>query len=107
MGTATQEQAGGLFATDGDATAMAVQASSDLEAIAAFIDEEIAAGRGVPQDQFELAERWEAAVGTPLPTDPFDGYGYGYTVEGSTYLLWSAGPDGESATADDIDVTNQ
>jgi Zn-dependent protease with chaperone function len=50
---------------------------------------------------------WEQATGRPMPADPSDGFDYGYAVEGSTYLLWSSGPDGESATPDDTSATNR
>lgn len=112
--TVQTEQSGELFGglaapagADGDATGRAAQARADLDALAAFLDDRLDAGSGLPQSQTELATLWEQATGVPLPADPFDGFAYGYAVEGDTYLIWSSGPDGESATADDIEVTNQ
>ena len=93
-------------APDGDPTRLALRARADLDVLAAFLDARLAAGNGLPQSETELAAVWEEATGGPLPTDPFDGFDYGYHVDGDTYLLWSSGPDGESGTADDIDATN-
>ncbi len=92
---------------DADASVLLQQANSDLARIGAFLDAELAAGRALPVDDAELAARWESATGETLPSDPFDGFDYGYFPEGATYLLWSSGPDGESGTTDDIDVTNR
>lgn len=90
-----------------DPTGMALQARADLNALSSFLDDRLASGFGLPQDEAQLAALWEQTTGQPLPTDPFDGVTYGYAVEGDSYLLWSSGPDGESATADDINATNQ
>lgn len=40
--------------------------------------------------------------GEDAPKDPFDGYDYGFFVDGQEHVVWSVGPDGEVATDDDI-----
>lgn len=102
VSTTTTQQFGAA-----DLTVLEQQVNSDLTRIAAFLDAEIAAGRGLPTEDAELAARWESRTGDTLPSDPFDGFDYGYFAEGTTYLLWSSGPDGETGTTDDIGVTNQ
>ena len=44
--------------------------------------------------------RWRP--GEDAPKDPFDGYDYGFFVDGQDHVVWSVGPDGEVATDDDI-----
>ncbi|MGH7443769.1 MAG: hypothetical protein ACREKM_02790, partial [Longimicrobiales bacterium] len=90
---------------DNQATALLV--ADELRSLGAFLDAELAAGRGLPADGTELVERWSALHGEPPPIDPFDGLDYGYFVEGGLYTVWSSGPDALPGTTDDISWTNQ
>lgn len=60
---------------------------------------------GNPPDTLEQIETlWNERHGPePLPRDPFDGALYGYYADETDLHLWSSGPDGRSATDDDID----
>ncbi len=89
-----------------DENALTLAATSDLSALAAFLDDEIAAGRALPANGGELIERWTTLHGAPPPADPFDGFDYGYDVAGGSYIVWSSGPDGMSGTEDDISETS-
>lgn len=67
--------------------------------------EHLAAGGALPDSESELAAIWDGArPDQDFPDDPFTGESYGWISIGSrSGLLYSAGPDGETATADDID----
>ena len=57
----------------------------------------------LPEDEAVLYTAWdEAATGEEAPLDPFDGQRYGYMLDEGHFILWSAGPDGEGGTDDDI-----
>jgi Zn-dependent protease with chaperone function len=54
-----------------------------------------------------LSAAWkEFRPGVPFPDDPFDGDRYGYGSGGDRFWLWSAGPDRESDTDDDIEFNS-
>ena len=98
------EAAGQLSAAGGsgalDLSAARVQAESDLARISTFIEQE---WDGAPPGMLrEVRERWESVRSEPFPWDPFDGYEYRYARIGTSYRLWSNGPDRSSGTADDI-----
>jgi Zn-dependent protease with chaperone function len=104
------ESASGLVPLD-DATAVAeatARAEADLERLAALALEFTAAVGAPPESAEELIGLWDERYGPePFPRDPFDGYFYGLSNHGSEVYLWSAGPDGESGSDDDIDRTVQ
>jgi hypothetical protein len=57
----------------------------------------------MPWDTREVYDRWNAAnPGGPEPRDPFDRTRYWYEQRGSRFKLWSAGPDEEWQTDDDL-----
>jgi Zn-dependent protease with chaperone function len=79
------------------------QVSRDLERLKAFLEIERAAGRDVPWDVWDLYARWQSAhPDDDGPIDPSNGYWYTYRRHGDSYRLSSAGPNGESDTADDV-----
>jgi hypothetical protein len=80
------------------------QVDRDLKRLKGFIEAERKHGRPLPWDDWDLYARWQAAHPDQKdPLDPFGGgYWYGYQWHGDSYQLWSAGPDGENRTADDI-----
>jgi Zn-dependent protease with chaperone function len=85
------------------AEAGTTQAQQDFVVLASFIREEERAGRGMPWDTREVYDRWNAA--NPAghePRDPFDRTRYWYEQRGSRFKLWSAGPDEEWQTDDDL-----
>jgi hypothetical protein len=50
-----------------------------------------------------LYERWQGNnPAEDEPLDPYDGQRYGYTPRDGSFTLWSAGPDGEGGTDDDL-----
>lgn len=81
------------------------QAATDLEALAGVLREHHAATGKLPEYEAEIAALWARyRSDLELPTDPFTGEGYNYVLtDGPSGLLYSAGPDGETATDDDID----
>ena len=79
------------------------QVHDDLARLSAFIHAESRGGQELPWDSRELYQRWSAAnPSAEPPQDPFDGTWYGYDQRGTHFLIWSAGPDLESRTADDV-----
>ncbi|MGE0641668.1 MAG: M48 family metalloprotease [Thermoanaerobaculia bacterium] len=107
---------GSAFAADGESDgselstaeiqAARLQVSIDFDRLETLLREELAAGGSVPEEIEDLAALWERRRAGPFLTDPFSGSEYGYLSEGGTdVLIYSAGPDGEQATADDIDYS--
>ena len=82
-----------------------LQVAADLEAIAAVLREHHAATGELPEYESELGVLWARyRSDLDFPSDPFTGESYNWVLtEGPTGLLYSAGPDGETATDDDID----
>lgn len=82
------------------------QVAADVARIQALIAQELAAGRSLPADDAALGALWAAShPGTPLPLDPYTAskpYGYSRFDE-QTGVVFSAGPDGQPFTDDDID----
>jgi Zn-dependent protease with chaperone function len=65
-----------------------------------------AAGWPLTDDRTTMAELWSAhGDGGTLPMDPFSGEEFPFVGESGdhVFLIYSLGPDGESATDDDID----
>lgn len=85
------------------ADAATIQARRDLERLAAAIEDERRRTGRLPPDDGEFDRLWRSQG--PNGTDLLDPFGrpYLYARAGDDYVLYSAGPDGESATADDID----
>lgn len=79
------------------------QAETDLANLAEVAREYRRENEAFPAALDALLVAWKASRGgARAPVDPFDGQDYGYLLEGDSFLLWSAGPDGESGTDDDI-----
>ncbi len=97
--------AAGLVTDPAEVNAARLQVASDLERIAAVLREHHAATGEFPEYEAEVGIVWARLRGEQaLPTDPFSGASYNWVLtEGSTGLLYSTGPDGETATDDDID----
>ena len=76
-----------------------------LDAGAAVLREHHAATGELPEYESELGVLWARyRSDLDFPSDPFTGESYNWVLtEGPTGLLYSAGPDGETATDDDID----
>jgi Zn-dependent protease with chaperone function len=80
----------------------AERARRDVEAIGAVVEEYSARTGRLPGHPEEVFVVWQVLrPGDPFPTDPFDGYWYGYERVGGGYRIWSGGPDPEDP-ADDI-----
>ena len=82
-----------------------LQVAADLEAIAAVLREHHAATGKLPEYESEIGTLWARYRGDlAFPTDPFSGGTYNWVLtDGPSGLIYSAGPDGETATGDDID----
>lgn len=80
------------------------QAEADLAALLSTLADHVAVTGELPVELEEVQTSWEQSQRRPFPVDPFDGFPYGYSVDASEVLLWSAGPDGESLTHDDIRI---
>jgi hypothetical protein len=80
-----------------------MQVHRDLAMIADVLRAHHAAQGDVIDDEDALSEIWPRyRAAQALPTDPFDGYGYGMYRTESGVRLFSSGPDGASSTEDDI-----
>jgi Zn-dependent protease with chaperone function len=98
-GGSTEER----FAQPTDA---ATQLTGAFAAISTVLDEELAAGNDLPQDNEGLAALWTSVRGDEeLPRDPYTGMMLEYYPNGGEYELWSSGPDGEYDTDDDVSFT--
>jgi hypothetical protein len=82
-----------------------LQVAADLEAIAAVLREHHAATGNLPEYESEVGTLWARYRGDlAFPTDPFSGGTYNWVLtDEPSGLIYSAGPDGETATDDDID----
>jgi Zn-dependent protease with chaperone function len=79
-----------------------MRARSGVMRLATFIEGERARG-DLPWNSTDLYARLRARVGSDsLPDDPYDGYWYGYFVQGRDFVVYSTGPDQRSWTNDDI-----
>jgi Zn-dependent protease with chaperone function len=86
-----------------DVTAAKEQVADDLALLAEVANAHRESTGHVPADEATLILAWEESHGDrAIPIDPFDGNRYGYRVEENNFILWSSGPDGQSATEDDI-----
>lgn len=104
MAEVSQQGAVGLSGPG--AVAAEQEARLGFATLASFLADEAAAGRPLPETSDELYERWTAAnPGLDAPLDPFDGLGFGYSLEGGSYVLWSTGADGVPGTDDDLTFT--
>jgi hypothetical protein len=79
--------------------------AEDFAKFEALFRAEWAAKGAAPQDDDELEALWRRERGDEeFPTDPFSGNAYGFYADGPSQLVvYSAGPDAETATGDDID----
>ncbi len=84
-----------------------LQVATDLEALAAVLREHHAATGRIPELESEVGTLWARYRGDlALPLDPFSGEEYNWVLTGElSGLLYSAGPDAETATGDDIDYS--
>jgi Zn-dependent protease with chaperone function len=76
----------------GDSSAPTTQAvmEADLGRVAAFLQGEVAAGRGVPGDDDEFYSRWaEVAPNLPPPMDPVDGTRYLVRIQADSVTIVS------------------
>ena len=82
-----------------------LQVAADLEAIAAVLREHHAATGKLPEHESEVGTIWARSRGAlALPTDPFSGESYNWVLtDENAGLIYSTGPDAETATDDDID----
>jgi Zn-dependent protease with chaperone function len=97
-----------LVPTAADIEAKKQQAMADFEVIAAVIQENHKKNASLPQKREELSTIWaKLRPNTREPSDPFDGYLYGYSFKGNDFYLWSSGPDGKNDTEDDIVYESQ
>lgn len=95
------EQAQARNAAAGRDPATAVQ--QDLDKLARFALAHKESGGSYPSDEDALAKAWQSSnPRAPLPIDPYDGKRYGYLLREDHFILWSAGPDKESGTDDDL-----
>jgi hypothetical protein len=83
------------------------RAAADFARIEAVLRAGYAKSGAVPEYDDELHALWASEVADePFPTDPFTGNPYEYYVDEPTIVVvYSAGPDAETATEDDIDHT--
>jgi hypothetical protein len=80
----------------------AIQARTDLEALAGILELERTRGE-MPPDQATLYAKIAAKqTDRPDPRDPFTGRRYWYEQRNGNYVLTSPGPDKALGTADDI-----
>jgi Zn-dependent protease with chaperone function len=81
------------------------QVETDLADLAEVAREYRRENEAFPANYDALLAAWKTSRGDArAPVDAFDGQAYGYLIEGDSFQLWSAGPDGESGTDDDIAV---
>jgi Zn-dependent protease with chaperone function len=102
---ADESDAGEPILEGAELTAALATADLDLGRLETLLREEHAESGRVPEDDAELAELWERRrPGEAYPQDPFGGGPYSYYFyDDATPTVYSAGPDGETATDDDID----
>ncbi|MGD2070850.1 MAG: type II secretion system protein GspG [Gemmatimonadota bacterium] len=87
---------------ESDVGAARRQVEADYAELSSFLEENWTAA-DAPTSIFDVRAAWEERYpDRAFPTDPFDGYDYGYTRVGASYELLSSGPDGEPGTDDDI-----
>ncbi len=79
------------------------QVNQAFDQFSRMLDADVAAGRPLPWDVYDLYDRWKQVYrDSEAPYDPFDGYWFDYDHNGRDYRLRSRGPDAESHTDDDI-----
>jgi Zn-dependent protease with chaperone function len=79
------------------------QVEADFKRLSAFIEEQWGITGLWPESMEEIRETWTfVQPNEQFPIDPFDGFEYGYMLDGTKYWIWSSGPDGDSGTDDDI-----
>jgi Zn-dependent protease with chaperone function len=83
-----------------------LQADADLKAIAAVLREHHALTGSLPEFESEVGTIWaQHRSAQAFPTDPFSRSNYSWVLlEANSGVIYSAGPDGEAATDDDIDL---
>ncbi len=87
-----------------DSAAAEAQIKKDIADLARLVEEvREKTGHFPSGDNSVLTSAWKLfRTDQPEPLDPYDGNPYGYYVENGTYIIWGAGPDGESGTEDDV-----
>lgn len=105
LGQASSPAAAPLITDSAAVNAARLQVAADLEALAAVLREHHAKTGTLPEYESEVGTIWASHRGdVAFPTDPFTGSGYNWVLtDGPSGILYSAGPDGETATDDDID----
>ena len=105
LGSASSPAATPLITDAAAVNAARLQVAADLEAIAAVLREHQAKTGKLPEYESEVGTIWASSRGdVAFPTYPFTGAGYNWVLtDGPSGILYSAGPDGETATDDDID----
>ena len=91
--------------SEGELALAQLTVQSHFESFESVFAEEWKESRKLPADDDELAALWERRrPGEDFPQDPFTGGAYGYYLdESDSAMVYSAGPDGDQATDDDID----
>jgi Zn-dependent protease with chaperone function len=91
--------------TEGEISAASLAVQADFARFRSLLGEEWAEKSAVPEDDAALVALWERRrPGEEFPVDPFSGSAYGFLRDDdNSVLIYSAGPDGEQATGDDID----
>lgn len=83
----------------------AARARTELAEISDVLREHHAATGEQIRDDESLFEAWaEYREGESIPTDPFDGLGYGFRERDGGVRVFSSGPDMQPDTADDLYV---
>lgn len=105
LGRVSDPVAAPLISDPSAVNAARLQVAADLEALAAVLREHHAKTGKLPEFESEVGTLWASYRGdVAYPTDPFTGAGYNWVLtDGPSGILYSAGPDGETATDDDID----
>jgi hypothetical protein len=99
------DEAPATFLPESEHDAARVQAQGHFLRIEEVLRAEWARSGAAPEYDEELHRLWAREHGDePFPIDPFTGEAYAYYVdEPNVVVVYSAGPDAETATADDID----
>lgn len=89
------------IARDADILSKVVDAAQTVRTIVTVANETRKSTGNLPKDEADLKKTPSYAGG--LPTDAWK-HAFGYKVEGDQPKAWSAGPDGEVGTADDVTI---
>ena len=83
-----------------------LQVDADLKAIAEVLRHHHANAGALPESESDVGTIWARyRTNQAYPTDPFSQAHYSWVLlETNSGIIYSAGPDGETATDDDIDI---